>query len=202
MNKRVEIVSIKENKILYRTNKGKMNVLVPLCIVCIIGFIMCFSFGNEEVQSVGSSMGYIYNPVNSLYSDNSTIMFTSVNMISKDNLDFVLPIISNKVELCESGDIKIVVTNSIMVKAIESGVVEDVGITLDGVKYIKVRHCYDVCSVIENVDIIGIDKNTIIKKGQDVATAKEGKVVTVKLYNNQSQISSLKINQSRIIWEK
>ena len=94
-----------------------------------------------------------------------------------------------------------VVNNSIMVKATEGGVVEEVGTTLDGVKYIKLKHALDVHSVVENLDIVGVAEGDIIKKGQDIATAKVGESIVLKLYLGDSQITNIKINQSKIIWE-
>ena len=35
-------------------------------------------------------------------------------------------------------------------------------------------HCVDICSLIENVDILGVAIGDVVKKGQDIATAKEG----------------------------
>jgi DNA-binding protein len=95
----------------------------------------------------------------------------------------------------------LVVNNSIMVKSSESGVVEEVGVSLNGVKYIKIKHCLDVQSVIENVDIIGVQEGEIVKKGQDIATAVEGQKIVMKLYVQDVKLTNIELNQSKIVWE-
>lgn len=200
MKNKVQILSIKKNTIKIKIRSNRQSLLVPMCIACIAMFLLCFSFGGTSIKQVGSGMAYIYNPVNSLYSDNSNIVFAST-LIDKENLDFVLPISGAKVELIPTGDIVLTVNNSIMVKACEGGIVEEVGTTIDGVKYIKIKHGIDIHSIIENVDILGVKNGDMVKKGQDIATAIVGEKVVFKLFMHNSQITQIKLNQSKIIWE-
>lgn len=200
MRSEVQILSVKKNTINVRVRSSKQVFLMPICLAFTTIFMLCFSFGGTSIRQVGGRMAYIYNPVNSLYSDNSSIVFASV-FIDKESLDFVLPMSGGKVELKDNGDIVIVVNNSIMVKSSESGVVEEVGVSLDGVKYIKIKHCLDVQSVIENVDIIGVQEGEIVKKGQDIATAVEGQKIVMKLYVQDVKLTNIELNQSKIVWE-
>ena len=172
-----------------------------MCVGLITVFMLCFSFGGEGVQQVASSMACIYNPVNSLYSDNSSIIFTSGMLIEKDSLDFVLPISGAIVSVESNGNIVLIPSNSIMVKSTEGGVVDCVGTTLDGIKYIKIRHSQDVYSVIENVDVVGVKQNDIVKKGQDIATAITGDQIVLRLYHQDNQVTNIKLNQSKIVWQ-
>lgn len=201
MRNKVQILAIKKNIINIKVKSSKQQFLIPLCLASIAIFMLCFSVGGTSLKEVGSSIAYIYNPVNSLYSDNSSIVFASVGLIDKESLDFTLPMSGCVVDVLEHGDISLLVNNSIMVKATESGVVEDVGITLDGVKYIKIKHSVDMSSVVENVDIVGVKKGDIVKRGQDIATAKTGEKVVLKLFMLDNQISKIKLNQSKIVWE-
>lgn len=200
MGNKVQILSIKKNTISIKVKSAKTSILVPLCLSATIMFMLIFSFGDAEIRTVGSNMAYLYNPVNSLYSDNSTLAFASV-LLDKESVDFVLPMTGTSAEVLANGDIRFVVNNSIMVKSCEGGIVDSVGTTLDGTKYIKIRHCLDMYSIVENVNIIGVAKGDIVKKGQDIATAIEGNIVTLKLFAQDNQISNIKINQSKIVWE-
>lgn len=194
------ILSIKQNLIL--SKKRNKNILLPLCSFVVVAIMLCLSIENITVQQVANSMCYVYNPVNSLYSDNSSIIFASTGVLAKENLDFSVPIISTKSYIESNGDLIFEVTNSIMIKSVESGVVEEVGVTLDGVKFIKISHTTDIYSLIENVDIVGVSEGDIIKKGQDISTAKLGEKITLKFFDKDSQINNMKINQSKILWEK
>ncbi|MBQ7351700.1 MAG: hypothetical protein IJW59_02390 [Clostridia bacterium] len=200
---RVKILSVKQNRIICRVKSKNSKLLIPFCLSIIIAFVVMFSFGGVDVQSVGGRMGYVFDPVNSLYNDNGSIVFTSAGYyVSKEKLDFVIPMLGASMTIDESGTIDIVVGNSIMVKAIESGVVEDIGISLNGIKYIKIRHSKDIVSEIQNVDIVGVNVGASVKKGLDIATSKENTHIFVKIFDCEKQVKNIKIIESKIIWEK
>ena len=201
MRNTVQILSIKQSQITFKVKK-RYNILTPICASFVLLFICIFSFGGQAVQSVSGNMYYIYNPVNSLYSDNSDIVFASVQNILKEHLNFTLPLPSSEIEVDSSGTIHILVDKTIMVKATESGVVNEIGTSIDGVKYIKILHSPTITSVIENVEVVGVKEGDIVKSGEDVATARNGSKVSLKIYENTEQITTIKINQSKIIWEK
>lgn len=201
MGNRAQILSVKQNFIVARSRKRNKSIpLMSICSFVIVAILLCLSIESIGISQIASSMCHVYNPVNSLYSDNSSLVFANAGMVT-NNTDFTLPIVSGKYEVLGNGDIVIDVVNSIMVKAIEGGYIEDIGITNDGIKYIRIMHTLDVHSFIENVDIIGVNKYEKVKKGQEIATAKVGEKVTVKLFCYGSKVTNIKINQSKIIWK-
>lgn len=201
MKNRVEILSIKKNIIVYKKREKRIfNIVFPLCILSLIVIMVGSYFRRTVINEVVSNMCYIYNPVNTLYSDNGSIVFASVGIVSKESLDFVVPIVTTEAEVENNGNINFMVANSIMVKSIENGVVEEVGVTNDGIKYVVIAHNPDVYSVVENLDILGVEKGDIVKRGQDISTAKVGEYVTVKIFDGGAQVNNLKINQSKIVW--
>lgn len=200
MGKTVEIINLKRNKIEQKVGVKKQGVIVPISLAFIVITLLCFSFGGSLLGDIGNDVAYVFNPVNSLYNDNSELVFTSGTLAEKNKLDFILPIKSEKIN-CLGNSIDFECTNSIMVMAIESGVVREIGVTLDGVKYIKIQHSAEMDSVIENVDIIGVSIGNIVKRGQDIATVQVGEVITLKIFDKGSQVGNLRINQSRVLWK-
>lgn len=196
---KVEIISLKKNEIKYIVKIKKRNFF-PITIF-LIGVLLCF-FLSSNLTELKNNIAYVYNPVNSLFNDNSPAIFTSINALEKENLSFVIPVRGGKYNISNDGTLSIIITDSIMVNSIEAGVVEDIGITNNGIKYIKIIHCLNVLSIIENVDILGVAKGDIIKKGQDIATAKVGDTVTLRIIDNDVQVSNIKIQESKIIWQK
>ena len=196
--KKVAILSIKKNEITIKIKKKKRTYW-SMSLLFLIAFTLCFAYGSADIKSIGISMSQIYNPVSSLYNDNSDVIFTN-GILSGENLNFYVPMIANY-EISEDGTIILEVNNSIMVKSTEAGIIEDVGITNNGVKYIKIKHSESIWSLVENVDIVGIEKNQLVKRGQDIATAKLGEKVYFQLFRNNIKISNLKIESTKIIWE-
>ena len=203
MRSKAEILSIKQNLInVGKKQRNSRNIAVPsICAFLIVAILLCMSIETVGVMEVASSMYYVYNPVNSLYSDNSSLIFASAT-ISQNNIDFSVPIVSSKSEVLTGGDMIFTVVNSIMVKSIENGIVEDIGVTNDGIKYIKIMHTMDICSYIENIDVVGVAKFDKVKKGQEIATAKLGENIKLKIIFKGEQLQNIKIQQSKIIWKQ
>ncbi len=197
--KKAEILSIKKNEIVIRNPKKVRFTMLLLSLITIAFTVAIFS--HEGMKDFTSSMVYVYNPVNSLYSDNSGVVFTSGLVLEKESLDFIIPIKGSSVSVDGFGTITFEVGGAIMVMSPESGVVDEVGFSLDGKKYIKIRHSVEVYSIIENVDMIGVSAGQVIKRGEDIATSKEGENVTMQILLNGTPVSGLKINQSKIIWK-
>lgn len=197
MRKKVVVLSLTKNEIIIKYKKKKRSmhsISVYVSIGIIVGLVgICFSN-----SFLSGQMAYVYNPVNSLYSDNSNVIFTSGSVVGK--LEFSLPILGAVVEN-NNGVLQFTIGKSIMVMAPEGGVVSECGSTLDGIKYIKIKHNESICSVIENVDILGVSQFEVVKKGQDIATAKVGEKVNLKIYENDVLIQNLVINQSKITWQ-
>lgn len=193
MRKKAIIINIKKREV--SVKKKKDNYKNYSFYFSIIVMILCVSILGVGYKFLSNEISMVFNPVNSLYSDNSDIVFTS-GEISK--LEFYLPMIGAKVEN-NNGVIELTVGKSIMVMSPESGEIADCGVTLNGVKYIKIKHNKNIYSVIENVDILGVVKGDIVKRGQDIASAKVGERVVLKIYENDLLVTNLKINQSKII---
>ncbi len=197
--RKVQVLNITKNEIIIRKPTKLKNHLLIMSLVIIVSIMAIVS--RESMSTIATSMTHVYNPVNSLYNDTSSIVFTSGLAIEKELLDFIIPIKSTNTNIDSTGVITFKVGNSIMVKSSESGIVESVGITNDGVKFIKIRHSLDISSLLEGVDIVGVGENEVIKKGQDIATAVEGSSVRFTILENNTPISNIKIHQSKIIWK-
>lgn len=199
MESKAIILSIKQNLICQQKTKKRSGVVFISSFIIVI-FLLCMSIESVSFGEFAHSVCYIYNPVNSLYGDNSAIVFANTNLPA-NNTDFTIPIVSNKYEVLVNGDVVFEVVNSIMVKSIEDGIVEECGISNDGIKYIKIRHTIDVYSIIENVDIIGVNVYDKVKQGQEIATAKLGQNIKLQIFVKDEKLQNLQIHQSKIIWK-
>ena len=99
MGNKAKILSIKQNIIVIENKKkSRSNFIIPVCSFVIVAVLLCMSIESIGITQIASSMCYVYNPVNSLYNDNSSLVFANAG-ISKNNVDFTLPIVSNKYEI-------------------------------------------------------------------------------------------------------
>ena len=194
----VQILKITKTEIIIKKPRRPRRLMLS-SIICIVLLTALLSM--EGLSSIASGMVHIYSPVNSLYSDTGDIVFTNGVVIEKEMLDFIIPIKGGKVEVDASGNILFYIESSIMVKSPEAGVVDDIGFSNDGKKYIKIRHTIEMYTIISNVDIIGVSRGEVVKKGTDIATAKENEIVTMQILENNIPLSNIKVNQSKIIWK-
>ena len=200
--KKAEIICLKRNEIKKLKKRYKKRYMIGSLFAISLMLIINFVLTGDSLQSLMARVSYVYNPVNSLYNDNSSAIFTSGAILEKEALNFIIPIKTTNYQVETTGELFFDVVNSVMVMACEDGVVQEVGVTLDGVKYIKIKHTMSVYSILENVDIVGVVEDDIVKKGQDIATSIQGAKIKLKIYENDMIVSNLKINQSKIVWER
>lgn len=187
-----KIISLKKNEIKYVVRiKKKSYYNYFLCLMTFIFVIMLTSIDFRNI---------INNPVNSLYNDNSDVVFTSGDVLS-DKLSFSIPVVSGEVEVLADGTVNFKVSNLIMVKSIENGIVEGVGKSNDGVKYVRIRHNDEFVSFISNIEMIGVSEGDVVAKGKDIATSKIGDIVSLRLYRNDMQVNKISVLGSKVLWQ-
>lgn len=200
MERKVQILSIKKNEIVLKSkNKRRKFFIMP--IIFISFFILCFATDNSLFGEFRDNIIKAYNPVNSLYNDNSKTIFTSGDLFEKDATNLTLPIKGASYEINSNGTIDFVVGNSIMVMACDSGRVDRVNTSLDGKKYVEISHKNGIKTIVIGVDIVGVNVGDIVKSGQDIATVNIGKKISLEIFQNDVQVTNLKIIKSKIVWE-
>lgn len=200
MDRRVKILSLKKNEIIIRVKKKQRNYMWSTLVVVAL-FFLVFATSNNILTDFRRDIVRVVSPVTPLYSDNSDAVFTSASILEKDIVSLSVPIKNAKYEILSSGEVEFSIGTYIMVTSCDSGIVTDIGTSLDGVKYISIKHNNDIQTTIENVDIIGVKLGDIVKAGQDIATAKTNSKVILKIIQNGNINKNFKIQKSKIIWE-
>ena len=199
--KKLKITNIKKNKIKNINLKTERVKSVAYIVACSL-FVGVFSLG---IYVFGGSYALSYvqalNPFSNLYSSSEGVIFTNSEYKFSDskNLKFIVPVMSTNVTN-ENGELNFFVDNSIMVKSCEDGIVTGIGTLPDGKKYIEITHAGGVVTRYSNMDIVGVKLKELVKKGKDIATAKQNSVVTLSVFvDGVSQ--NLSINKNQVVWE-
>lgn len=174
----LKVTNLVQNKYVYRVLKTKpirksnivsSIVIFVLCIATLYGMSVS---NNNYTTDIVSTISYINNPIDPLYSDMGDIVFTSSDGIVKldeGNDDYTLPVTYRDYtigEKCIEFDIA-----SPLVCSIEKGVVSDIYVIGNNIKCIKIKHSRNVYSILENVDILGVHIGALVSKGQKLGTA-------------------------------
>ena len=198
----LKVTNLIQNNYIYRYKKTTRYKNKNLVITMVM-FILCISvvyglkISTSYADDIISTISYIQNPIDSLYSDIGDIVFTSAGekIILKKDLDFVSPIIygnCSALDNCIEFDVA-----SPVICSMEKGVVSDIYIIGNNVKCVKIKHNRNVYSVIENVDVLGVNIGAIVEKGQKLGTANIGEKLRAYI-EEFGEYKSLSINGKNI----
>lgn len=203
--KTLKVVSLKQNKIKnkYVKVENRKNVLLSASMIVII-FLCCFALNlSDNTTNFSHTFNQVYNPVNPLYNSLGDVVFTGSNAninLENRHLKFIVPIRCANIST-ENGNINFVIDSNIMIMSPEDGVISQIGVLLNGEKFIEIMHSNQVVSRFENIDLTGVIINEAVKKGKEVATAKVGETVRFSVFSNSIKQTNLTINKNQIIWE-
>lgn len=201
--KKLQIVNMYQNNIVLKVQKNKLKHKTIVWSIVFCALIFSCSYykivGGMSADNWYDSVQSVYNPTSRLYSDEGNVIFTSNENILAHSGSFDLPIVSGDIRT-SNGQILVTPSESILVVTPCPGLIEEVGKTNDGKKYIKIKHTTKIYSVIENVETIAVNKGDIVKRGDKIATASEGKTITISIYKNKKMLNDLRIENNKIVW--
>lgn len=190
--KRANIINLYKHNIIHRNikNKQRKDFYFAFSIFAVVLFLSSYLyFVNESVEKSVE----VVNPISELYRDVEVASFVNGGVVN-----IILPIKSSKCEVMDNV-INITVTDSIMVYAPASGVVESVD-DLNGKKTIKIKHSETLATVVENIDIVGVKVGDVVKQGKEIATASTGMIVKLYVIENNKVVNNLSLNKSYVKW--
>lgn len=200
----LKITKLVQNHYMYnikRIKKVKKSVLSSI-LIFVISVTVIYGlniWSNNYTSDIVSTISYIQNPIDPLYSDMGDIIFTSSGdkvILDCTSSEYAVPVVYSKYDIKDSG-IEFTVFGPI-VSAVEKGVVSDIFVVGNNIKCIKIKHSRNVYSVLENVDIVGVNIGAIVDKGQKIGTAQIDSILKLSIEKNGIQMNlSIKDN---IVW--
>lgn len=199
----LKVVSIIQNKYLYKVykiKKHKLNLVlsVGVFVLCICSIFGLKTINNNYTSDIVSAVTYITNPINPLYSDMGDIVFTSsggVVLLNNKSNNFNVPVTYSSYKV-ENGVAEFTPASPLLC-SIEQGVVEDIYIIGNNIKCIKIKHSRSVYSVIENVDILGVHIGALVSKGQKLGTVNLNSSIKLCIYVN-GEAKNISINGNNV----
>jgi len=200
-----EVVSLSKKEIIYknvRHKKYRAGVLFSLMLIVpmvVLGFIR---YNDTETNSLYESVATLGNPNYLPYVDYTGIIFTDAEAYLNLNEDVALGLPITPIKVEEDKDkLLLTIGENLVVIAPEKGIVSDVGEN-NGVKYIKILHSKDVETIIENIDVSGVQVGNIVEKGQEIGTAKNDSIISFSIKVNGGAIKNISFKDNVISWEE
>ncbi len=206
MYNNAEILNLYKHTINYKKQQHKSKKLSAFMFVFVI-MMPIVTFGAMKLYNQDFDQDYLstvysyYNPFYSPYYEMGDVAFTSngyVFLVTKD-LEFGYPVTFSKAEV-ENGQVNLEVSDNILIKAPEDGVVSKIGKTQNNVNYIKINHGGNVETIIENFEVMGLKEGAVVKKGKEIATAKLGDTVVFKVVADGVIVTDYELKDNVIEW--
>lgn len=202
--KKLQIINMYKNNIIYKNNRNKLrkNSIIASVVFCLLVFSCCYVkvIGGAGADAWYNEVNYVYNPITKLYNNEDSLIFTDSDNIITNNSSFILPLISSDVRVVNN-QIEIYPKENIMIVAPNAGIVEEVGKTNDGVKYIKIKHTAKISSIIEGFENFGVEKGNIVKQGEKIGTGNYSKKLVLHVLKNGKNVENLRIENNCITWD-
>lgn len=200
-----EIVSLIKKEIIYKNVRhknfrtGTLLSLILIVPMVVLGFI---KFNDNETNGIFESVVALGNPNYLPYVDYGGIVFTDAEAYLNLNEDIalILPANSKSIQKGENS-LLLTIQENLVIFAPEKGVVSDVG-EKDGVKYIRILHSKDIETLLENIDISGVQIGNIVEKGQEIGTAKNDSILKFQILSKGNCVKNISFKNNVIVWEE
>ena len=171
-------------------------------------FILYFQI--ENYKKVVDSLSYkIFNGFNHKFSGydygekDSNIFFVS-NIKEYISLGVKPPSLflptSEEYEM-NDGIIKFKITKNFFIKSAGEGIVKSVGFLDNGLKYVEIRHSGNIITRYENLKIVGVGTNFMVKNIHIIGSVEENQNLIFKIIKNGNIVKNYTIENGEIKWQ-
>ncbi len=192
-------------KNIFVTIKKSSLILICLCLTLLISHFVLY-FKIESYKSVVDSLSHkIFNSFTDNYDTtekDSNIFF--VSNFGYKNLGNKLPVLSLPInEEFEKIDGKIVFKNlqNNVVKSAGEGIVKTVGFLDNGLKFVEVRHSGEITTRYENLKIVGVGTNFLVKNIHVLGTGNGEENIVFYVLKDNKILTNYEIENGEIKWQ-
>ena len=192
-------------KNIFVTIKKSSLILICLCLTLLISHFVLY-FKIESYKSVVDSLSHkIFNSFTDNYDTtekDSNIFF--VSNFGYKNLGNKLPLLSLPInEEFEKIDGKIVFKNlqNNVVKSAGEGIVKTVGFLDNGLKFVEVRHSGEITTRYENLKIVGVGTNFLVKNIHVLGTGNGEENIVFYVLKDNKILTNYEIENGEIKWQ-
>ena len=192
--------------IFFVINKKNLVSLI-ICFVLLFSHIFLYSKIDGYKKVIDSVNKQIFNSFTendvNLYDNDNNIYFVfngEIFTLTNERPKLYLP--SFEEYVLEDGMFKFNLSDHFVIHSAGKGVVTNVGYLDNGLKFVEIRHSGGIVTRYENLKIVGVGINFIVKKTNILGTGEIENNFTFKVYYNNVLIKNIKTNEKgEILWE-
>jgi len=181
----VEITRLYKNNILQEVRKkhkpyNRYTTMLVLLLLPVFAMVCLRLCANTELKEVYMNVCNIYNPIYSPYSETGSITFAWNYVFDNEIEELNLPIISSNITIDNNGTIIAEVKESILVKSVADGVVDNI-YDADGVNVVRIVHGNNLSVEYIGLDVLGVQVGNMVYAGKEIGTARLGDNILLKV---------------------
>lgn len=196
-------------KNIFVTVKKSKIIVVLLCLLVIFSHFLLYFNILEYKNVVDSLSNKIFNGFNKKssefeYNENDSNIYFVSNSMEYKILGNKLPVLflpSNEEYQLENGVFKFKITTNLVVKSAGEGIIKSVGYLDNGLKYVEIRHSGNIITRYENLKIVGVGTNFLVKKIHVIGSSEQNQEVVFKIMKNGKILDNFELVSGEIKWQ-
>lgn len=191
-------------KNLILTLKAKNVIILFICITLIFFHFFCY-FNFSQYQTIVNSVSEnFFNSFNNGKTNKDNNIFFVSNQSNYKNLGKTLPSLTlpNSSEYTlENGVFTFNLTQDFIIKCAGIGIVKQVGILENGLKFVEIMHSANIITRYENLKIVGVGIDYNLKNIHIIGTGLEDTPLVFKILKNNKILENYSIENGEIKWQ-
>ena len=182
--------------------KGKLIALLICLLIVLSHFVLYFSVDSykEVVDSFNKKIFNSFNGGETDGDDNNIFFVINSNdkNLGKQNPELKLP--SQEEYVLDGGVFSYSLKQNFVIKSAGYGIVKTVGYLDNGLKYVEIKHSGNIVTRYENLKIVGVGANFLVKNIHVIGTSNEDFVF--KILKNGKVIENYSVENGEILWQE
>ena len=183
----------------------KKNFIIAFILIFMLVAHIFLYFGVDSYKNVFDTFNdKIFNSFNfgeqNFTDSDAVFVFNEKSYFnSKGEVKLFLP--SSESYVLDNGSFSFDSSKNFIIKSSGDGIVKEVGTLDNGLKYIVIKHSNEIFTRYENLKIVGVGENFIVKNVNPIGTTSVEEPLVFRVYKNNKIITNIKIENGELKWD-
>lgn len=183
----------------------KKNFIIAFILIFILVAHIFLYFGVDSYKNVFDTFNdKIFNSFNfgeQNFTDSDAVFVFNEKSYFKSKGEVKLFLPSSESYVLDNGSFSFDSSKNFIIKSSGDGIVKEVGTLDNGLKYIVIKHSNEIFTRYENLKIVGVGENFIVKNVNPIGTTSVEEPLVFRVYKNNKIITNIKIENGELKWD-
>lgn len=183
----------------------KKNFIIAFILIFMLVAHIFLYFGVDSYKNVFDTFNdKIFNSFNfgeQNFTDSDAVFVFNEKSYFKSKGEVKLFLPSSESYVLDNGSFSFDSSKNFVIKSSGDGIVKEVGTLDNGLKYIVIKHSNEIFTRYENLKIVGVGENFIVKNVNPIGTTSVEEPLVFRVYKNNKIITNIKIENGELKWD-